>query len=52
LERVRLKLGWRDFAMPRLAKAKSEAGITERDDIMMVPDMIDFEEGRTGEKSP
>jgi len=41
------KLGWRDFATPRIVKAKEEAGIAERDNIITVPELIDFEEGRS-----
>ena len=40
------KLGWRDFATPRIAEAKAEAGLANRDDIITVPEWIDFEEGR------
>lgn len=43
------KLGWRDFATPHFAEAKKDAGIGERNDIMTMPELIDFEEGRTGE---
>lgn len=45
------KLGWRDFAAPRLAEAKRKARITDRPEIMTIPDMIDFEEGRIGTTS-
>ncbi len=40
------KLGWRDFATPRLESAKQELGVGERDDIETIPDLIDFEEKR------
>jgi hypothetical protein len=40
------KLGWRDFATPLLERRKEEAGISDRDDIATIPDLIDFDEGR------
>jgi len=40
------KLGWCDFATPTLELAKSKAGISDRDDIATIPDLIDFDEGR------
>ena len=40
------KLGWRDFASGVLEQRIAEAGIAERADIMTIPDLIDFEEGR------
>jgi Domain of unknown function (DUF5069) len=40
------KLGWRDFATPRLERSKLKHGIADRDDIATIPDMIDFDEGR------
>ena len=40
------KLGWRDSITPRLERRKKEAGITDRDDIVTIPDLIDFDEGR------
>jgi hypothetical protein len=40
------KLGWRDFATPTLEQAKEKAGISDRDDIATIPDLIDFDEGR------
>ena len=40
------KLGWRDFATPTLEQAKQKAGISDRDDIATIPDLIDFDEGR------
>jgi Domain of unknown function (DUF5069) len=46
------KLGWCDFIAPQLAEAKKRAGISDRQDIMTIPDMIDFEEGRTGRNQP
>ena len=40
------KLGWRDSVTPRLERRKREAGITDRDEIVTIPDLIDFDEGR------
>jgi gluconokinase len=40
------KLGWRDFATPTLEEAKKKAGVSDRDDIVTIPDFIDFDEGR------
>jgi hypothetical protein len=40
------KLGWRDFATPTLEEAKQKYGIAERADIVTIPDLIDFDEGR------
>lgn len=40
------KLGWRDSVTPRLEQRKGEAGIADRDDIVTIPDLIDFDEGR------
>src|ERR1700758_4989991 len=34
------KLGWRDFATPTLEGAKRKYGITERTDIVPIPDLI------------
>lgn len=45
------KLGWRDSVTPRLEQRKREAGITDRDDIVTIPDLIDFDEGRFPEAS-
>jgi hypothetical protein len=44
------KLGWRDFATPTLEQAKEKAGISDRDDIATIPDLIDFDEGRFSEE--
>ena len=44
------KLGWRDFATPVLEEAKKKAGISDRDDIATIPDLIDFDEGRFPEE--
>ena len=43
------KLGWRDFATPNLEEAKRKHGLTNRDDIVTIPDLIDFDEGRSPE---
>jgi Domain of unknown function (DUF5069) len=40
------KLGWNDFATPRLEREKKKDGISDRDDIVTIPDLIDFDEGR------
>jgi len=40
------KLGWRDFATPTLEGAKRKHGIADRADIVTIPDLIDFDEGR------
>jgi Domain of unknown function (DUF5069) len=40
------KLGWRDSITPRLEQRKKEAGIADRNDILTIPDLIDFDEGR------
>jgi len=40
------KLGWRDSITPRLEQRKKEAGISDREDIVTIPDLIDFDEGR------
>jgi len=40
------KLGWRDFATPRLEEAKRRLGIADRADIVTMGDLFDFEEGR------
>jgi Domain of unknown function (DUF5069) len=40
------KLGWRDFATPRLKQQKEKCGIADRTDIVTIPDLIDFDEGR------
>ena len=40
------KLGWRDSITPRLEQRKKEAGIADRHDIVTIPDLIDFDEGR------
>ena len=42
------KLGWRDFATPRLDEEKRKQGLTDRTDIACIPDLMDFEEGRLG----
>ncbi len=40
------KLGWRDFASPLLERRKKQMGIENRDDIVTIPQMIDFDEKR------
>ncbi len=40
------KIGFRDFASETLAEQKKKAGVSDRADIMTMPDMMDFEEGR------
>ena len=40
------KLGWNDFATPRLEREKQKHGIADRTDIVTIPDLIDFDEGR------
>jgi gluconokinase len=42
------KLGWRDSITPRLEQRKKEAGIADHIDILTIPDLIDFDEGRRG----
>jgi gluconokinase len=40
------KLGWNDFASSTLDEAKQEHGITDRNDINTIADLIDFDEKR------
>jgi gluconokinase len=40
------KLGWRDFATPMLERQKEKHGISDRADIVTIPDLLDFDEGR------
>jgi Domain of unknown function (DUF5069) len=40
------KLGWRDFATPNLEEAKRKHDLADRSDIVTIPDLIDFDEGR------
>jgi hypothetical protein len=40
------KLGWNDFATPRLEREKQKYGIVDRADIVTISDLIDFDEGR------
>ena len=40
------KLGWRDSVTPRLEQRKQKAGISNRDDIQCIPDLIDWDEER------
>jgi hypothetical protein len=44
------KLGWRDFATPTLERLKKEHGISDRSDIVTIPDLINFDEGRFQKK--
>jgi gluconokinase len=45
------KLGWNDFATPRLEREKQKHGIADRTDIVTIPDLIDLDEGRFPEAS-
>jgi hypothetical protein len=40
------KLGWNDFATPRLERQKQKNSLTHRADIVTIPDLIDLDEGR------
>lgn len=40
------KFGWNDFGSPMLERGKKEHGITDRDDIKTIADLMDFEEKR------
>jgi hypothetical protein len=40
------KLGWRDSYASVLEQRKTNHGIADRDDIVTIPDFIDFDEGR------
>jgi gluconokinase len=40
------KLGWNDFATSMLDEQKQKYGISDRTDIVTIPDFIDFDEGR------
>jgi hypothetical protein len=40
------KIGFRDFAAPILQEQKQKLGLTNRDDIATMPDLMDYEEGR------
>jgi hypothetical protein len=40
------KLGWNDFATSILEEQKQRDGIADRTDIVTIPDLIDFDEGR------
>lgn len=40
------KLGWNDFATPRLEEEKEKYGITHRTDIATIPELIDLDEKR------
>ena len=41
------KIGFRDFASATLQEQKQKLGIADRGDIQTIPDLMDFEEGRT-----
>jgi len=43
------KFGWRDFATPTLERIKKKGGIEDRSDIVTIPDLIDFDEGRSSD---
>jgi hypothetical protein len=43
------KFGWRDFATPTLERIKKRSGIEDRTDIVTIPDLIDFDEGRSSD---
>src|SRR5258708_28530871 len=45
------KLGWRGRVTPRLEQGQQEMGITDRNDIACISDLIDFDEGRFPEAS-
>ena len=40
------KIGFRDFATDTLVEQKQKLGISDRDDIATIPDLMDYEEGR------
>jgi hypothetical protein len=40
------KLGWNDFATKLLARYKEESGLADRDDIQVMIDYFDADEGR------
>jgi hypothetical protein len=40
------KLGWRDRVTPMLEQRKAAMGIADRPDIVTIPELIDFDEGR------
>jgi gluconokinase len=40
------KLGWNDFAAPFVEHWKQREQISDRTDIMTIPDLIDLDEGR------
>jgi hypothetical protein len=40
------KLGWNDFVTPVLEEHKQKCGITDRTDIVTMPEFIDFDEKR------
>jgi len=40
------KFGWNDFATPTLERQKKENGVSDREDIRTIGDLMDFEEKR------
>ena len=40
------KLGWNDFATPKLEEQKKKSGNAHRTDIITIPELIDLDEGR------
>ena len=40
------KLGWRDSSSSVLEERKKKYGIGDRTDVLTIPDLIDFDEGR------
>lgn len=40
------KFGWNDQASNRLAELKEKFGAADRTDIITIPDLLDFDEGR------
>jgi len=45
------KLGWRDSFTSVLEERKKQYGIADRTDILTIPDLIDFDEGRSPQAS-
>jgi len=41
------KIGFRDFATQTLVEQKQQLGIGDREDIQTIPDLMDYEEGRS-----
>ena len=40
------RVGWNDFAAKRLVAMKAEFGLSSREDIRTIPELIDVDEGR------